>query len=103
VQRKSVLFGFNPVLFGLGRDEMKRVLSTEKIWSTWYATEYPELAYQKQGERNWRFIDTSTGNAVGKSYPTCASLRMNIRRYAKTMDETGVTTYRQTREQFLIA
>jgi hypothetical protein len=82
VQRKSVLFGFNPVLFGLGRDEMKRVLSTEKIWSTWYATEYPELAYQKQGERNWRFIDTSTGNAVGKSYPTCASLRMNIRRYA---------------------
>lgn len=49
---------------------------------TIHSTEYPELAYQQQGERNWRFIDTATGNAIGKSYPTCAALRMNIRRQA---------------------
>lgn len=47
-----------------------------------HSTEYPELSYQQQGERNWRFIDTSTGKAIGKAYPTCAALRMNIRRQA---------------------
>lgn len=48
-----------------------------------YRTRFKELAYEKQGAGNWRFIDTETGAAVGKFYTSKAELEADITRYAE--------------------
>ncbi len=47
------------------------------------STRFPELGYRLDSPRNWRFVDTSTDNSVGPSYPTRESLLENLTAYAK--------------------
>jgi hypothetical protein len=46
-------------------------------------TRFRELSYQCQGKGNWRFLDNSTGAAIGPQHPTRKSLLTDLERYAE--------------------
>ena len=45
-------------------------------------TQYTELSFYRQDEGVWRFVDNSTGAAVGPQYRTRAELLADLPRFA---------------------
>lgn len=60
-------------------------------------TRFPELGIQNQGVRNWRYIDTSTGQAIGPSYNSKIEAFSDLQRYA---EEFGLLRSNPSRRKY---
>ena len=55
-------------------------------------TQFPEIGYTKVTDDLWRFVDTSTGAAVGPHFKTKAELLANLTEFASTFGAAGAAS-----------